>query len=579
MGNGRKKRWAAFLAAACVFAILPSWLAARTVNLQEARRAAVRLLEMENSLPELRLTPGSFALQGIEPLLLRGRQVAFLARLAPSGLMVLADITEVTPQVFISFSGDIETLRLNPYFSLILDRLEYDKTRLRYLAPDVPAAEERGDLEMPDAGQVLRNEEAWAKLLSDRTLPFAAALSASSTVSGEVAPLLTTAWDQDAPYWNDTPRVGGQATYTGCSATAMAQVMYYWQHPDRGQGSHSYSWGGQTLSADFDHPYDWDVMLESYDNGYTAAEADAVAGLMSDVGISINMNYGVTGSGAYPNDNNAFPVFFKYSPDAHDVYRSSLSGWETYFNLIRGQLDVHQPVILAIYTPTSGHAVVADGYRTTPSNQVHVNMGWSGAHDAYYALNNIYGYGNAAWDYAVVDIHPAQFKLTIKAAPGGTTDPSPGAYRYDYGTSRVVRVTALPEMHYRFTGWSGHASGTNPVVDIVADMEKTIRAGFERIIYAPLNAAGVRESNRSFSQVEQVNVLTFEGHPDNIDIMGYRIYLVESGQRTQLAFLTGGPGSFQYLHRGVSPSADYTYHIIAINFDYREGDPAVIEIR
>ncbi len=578
--NQRKHNLAAVMTAAAAFlALLPFFLEARPVKPAEAYRAAGRLLDVENSRPDQRLTPGIFRLAGLEPLAHRGRQVGFLARLVPSGFMILSDVTEVTPQVFVSFgTGDFDSLRSHPYLSMILDRLDDDKVRLRYSDPSGDGALENGLNESADAVQVGRNEAAWTSLLSGSTPPKSASPVATGAAA-EVLPLLSTQWDQDAPYWNYTPRVGGQATYTGCSATAMAQVMYYWKHPDRGQGSHSYFWGGFMLGANFDHPYDWDGMLEDYDNGYTEGQADSVARLMSDVGISIDMDYGVTGSGAYPNDNNALAAFFKYSDGAHDVNRADVPGWEAYFNIIRGQLDDHQPVILAIYTPTSGHAVVADGYRTSPSNQVHVNMGWSGSADAYYSLSNIYGYGYAAWDYAVVDIHPPQFKLNIKANAGGTTTPPPGSYPFDYGTSQVVRVTAVSDPHYRFLGWTGHAAGMDPAIAVPADKQKTVKAGFERIIYAPVNASGVRESNRSFSQNEVINVLSFEGHPDNIDILGYRIYRTDGGQQAQIAFLTGSAGAFQYLDRGVSPDGEAVYRVVAINFDYQEGEAAVIEIR
>jgi len=566
--------------AVCLLVFFRTPLEARMVERGEAYRAAIRLLEMENSRPDQRLTPGPFSIASVEPLFHHFRSVAYLVRLSPQGFMVLSDLTEITPQVFISFDGDLETLRLHPYFGLILDRLEYNKVHLRYLAEDAAhPLDIRKSEETPDFVQVGRNERAWSEILSGEKFPAAVPDTGAAGEATEVLPLLTTKWDQDAPYWNYTPRVGSQATYTGCSATSMAQVMYYWKHPDRGQGSHSYLWNGQTLGANFDHAYNWDVMLEAYDAGYTEAQADAVARLMSDVGIAIDMNYGVTGSGGYPNDNNSFRAFFKYSAGAHDVYRADVPGWDAYFQIVREQLDVHQPVILAIYTLTSGHSVVADGYRTSPANQAHVNMGWSGAADAYYSLSNIYGYGNSAWDYAVIDIHPAQFKLTVKVTEGGTTDPAPGAYEFDYGTSRIIPVTALPSPHYRFVNWTGHASGTAAAVEIVADKEKTIKANFERIIYPPADAVGVREFNRSFSQGEYINVLTFRSHPDNVDILGYRIYRWENGQRTQIAFLAGGTGSFQYLDRGVLGDAAYTYHIVAINFDYREGDPAVIEIK
>ncbi len=55
-----------------------------------------------------------------------------------------------------------------------------------------------------------------------------------------IGPLLTTTWDQ-SPFYNDMcPTFYGERTLTGCVATAMAQVMNYWNWPDTGVGQHSY---------------------------------------------------------------------------------------------------------------------------------------------------------------------------------------------------------------------------------------------------------------------------------------------------------------------------------------------------
>jgi len=573
--HDREKLWPVALAAALVLLSAAGTLEARLVGPAEARTAAVRLLEIENGRPDLRLTQGLFVLDCVEPLLYHNRPVAYLARLGPQGFMILADITEVAPEVFISYEGDPELMTKHPFLVRILDRLEYNKVHLSYLAADVPGGIDPETGEGPDPFQVKQNEYRWSALgresLSD------AERVAESRAAAAVEPLLTSKWNQDTPYWNFTPTVGGQHTYTGCSATAMAQVMYYWKHPAQGQGSHSYQWNGQTLSANFNHPYYWSQMLTSYSGDYTDAQANAVARLMSDVGISINMDYSVDGSGAYPNDNDAFTAFFKYSSDAHEVDRATAGSWAAWFNIIRQQMDVHQPVVMAIYTADSGHAVVADGYRVSPSNQLHINMGWGGYADNYYSVDNIYGYGNAEWDYAVVDVHPMRIKLTLISTAGGTTDPPPGVYSYAYGTTQTVRVTALPETHYSFIGWTGDAAGTQNPVDVVVDMEKTVTANFQRNIYAPLNVTGQKVLNRSFSQAEYINVITFAANPDNVDIKCHKIYRVEGEEKTQIAAIYANP--LEYAHRGVSKDATYTYQVVAVNDDLREGDAAVLVIQ
>ena len=53
--------------------------------------------------------------------------------------------------------------------------------------------------------------------------------SAMLRASTVVQPLLSCEWDQMSPYWNQCPSYGGSTCLTGCVATAMAQVMYYWK--------------------------------------------------------------------------------------------------------------------------------------------------------------------------------------------------------------------------------------------------------------------------------------------------------------------------------------------------------------
>jgi len=96
-------------------------------------------------------------------------------------------------------------------------------------------------------------------------------------------------------------------------------------------------------------------------------------------------------------------------------------------------------------------------------------------------------------------------------------------------------------------------------------------------LYAPLDPAGQKVLNRSLSQAEYINVISFKANPDNVNILNYNIYLVENGQRMELASLDAN--TFKYLHRSVTKDAEYTYHIVAVNKDLQESDPAVVVIR
>ncbi|MCX6564654.1 MAG: M12 family metallo-peptidase [Candidatus Aminicenantes bacterium] len=164
--------------------------------------------------------------------------------------------------------------------------------------------------------------------------------------------------------------------------------------------------------------------------------------------------------------------------------------------------------------------------------------------------------------------------LTISAGSGGTTNPAPGIYTYN--TDSIVRVTALPNANYRFLNWSGSATGSQNPIDITLDRDKSIAAVFQRIIYAPAEAAGEKVLNRSLSQAEYINIITFAANPNNVNILSYKIYQVDNGQRTEVASLDAN--TFTLWHRGVDGAKEYTYHIVAVNNEPREGDPAVIVI-
>ena len=119
-----------------------------------------------------------------------------------------------------------------------------------------------------------------------------------------VRPFVTTEWNQGEPYDRLTPLLdNGAHCATGCVATAMAQVMKYYEWPERGEGSNSYEYDPYgTLSMDFSQSvYDWENMLDIYSSyyeegnivpEYNDGQAGAVAKLMYDCGISVNMMYG-----------------------------------------------------------------------------------------------------------------------------------------------------------------------------------------------------------------------------------------------------------------------------------------------
>jgi len=170
------------------------------------------------------------------------------------------------------------------------------------------------------------------------------------------------------------------------------------------------------------------------------------------------------------------------------------------------------------------------------------------------------------------------YSLTITAGVGGTTDPEPGTYDYCAGTK--VTVEAIPDEGYGFSEWTGDVpSGkkrNNPIT-ITVDSDKSIKANFIRIIYPPLNFSGQKVLNRSLSQAEYINVLTWEANPNNVNIVKYRIYQVEGESQSLLVELNAD--TFQYWHRGVEKDRQYAYILVAVNDEGREGNPAYLTVQ
>lgn len=268
--------------------------------------------------------------------------------------------------------------------------------------------------------------------------------SGSGTTLTAVAPLMTTIWDQTGSsskrtYNKYTPNdysYSGKiyATPTGCTATAMAQVMNYWKHPQQGTGSYSYrlsnlspDGSSQTFSADFSEvSFEWDKMPYALSSASSDGQIAAVATLMYNCGIAVGMRYSATGSSAAVIGRNsastekALMTYFDYSSDLQSRRRSRYSD-EEWAAMLKNELDSLRPIPYAGYDESVGHAFVCDGYDN--SGKYHFNWGWSGSNDGYYALDNLVpgsgGVGGGSYSFNLNQ------QCLIRVHPNGTTTPPP----------------------------------------------------------------------------------------------------------------------------------------------------------
>ncbi len=209
-------------------------------------------------------------------------------------------------------------------------------------------------------------------------------LSNAVQYRSSVAPLLgAIKWDQ-SPYYNDLCPVYnsyGSRCPVGCVATAMAQIMKFWEYPAQGQGSHSYYSSYGTLSVNFNVNYDWASMPAATLTGPNSE----CAKISYHCAVSVDMEFGPNGSGAYQTDVPAALVnYFKYKNTAGNANRSSYSTTQ-WANLVKSELDAGRPVQYAGHGTAGGHSFVCDGYNS--SGYFHFNWGWGGSSDGYFLLN------------------------------------------------------------------------------------------------------------------------------------------------------------------------------------------------
>ena len=282
---------------------------------------------------------------------------------------------------------------------------------------------------------------------------------AKDALPDSIAPLLLTEWNQyrhgynslvpyDSTYASDSTmaRFGNHPT-VGCVALAMAQIMRYWQFPQHGYGSHSYSreddtcWHYGTLSVDFSSTvYDYANMPFKLSDSSSVAEVNAVATLLYHCGVASNMGYnsdcrGSSGT-SVQNCLAGMRHFFHYSMDSYQDFRGNHSDAE-WDNMIMADLAAGRPVLYAGQsyrndgegTLAGAHAFVLDGYDT--NGMFHINWGWDGTGNGYFstsAMRPIPQYDFSYMQYALFNLEPA---CAVMVLGGDLTLESPRFQRGD----------------------------------------------------------------------------------------------------------------------------------------------------
>jgi hypothetical protein len=295
--------------------------------------------------------------------------------------VLLADDRGMFPVVAWSEESNFDFNHIPPQISMWMDAVISKITFLR-TNPSIPSE------------QV---DEAWDHYGSESFT--------AKTKTEIVTPFLNTTWNQGC-YYNsalpeDTLAPCGHL-YTGCVATAMAQVMKHYNYPKNGLGSFGYQSNYGWIEADFENTtYDWLSMPVNLQD-----ENEAVAQLMAHAAISVSSQFFYNGTGAFDFDaRDALVDYFDYDEAMQFLWRNSYQG--NWLQLLKTELDALRPVIYGGVDQSNqaGHTFIFDGYQ---DDFFHVNWGWGGQYNGYYYLDtlNPAGYFYNYQHDAIIGIKP-----------------------------------------------------------------------------------------------------------------------------------------------------------------------------
>lgn len=221
-----------------------------------------------------------------------------------------------------------------------------------------------------------------------------AAPTYATTVTGEaIDPMLKSRWSQGAPFNLSCPWMPDSThAMTGSVATALAQVMLYHKWPvTPTYNIHAYA--SQSLMLEMpelpveDFPK-WSSIKDYYIASDTTSDARAASQLMLYCGQSVMTNYGTPSTASPASVPYALTNYFDYAQTAKYVARNQYSAQE-WTQLLYDELKAHRPVIYRGQTlDGQGQSFVCDGY--DGNGMFHINWGWHGLSDGYYALPDLY---------------------------------------------------------------------------------------------------------------------------------------------------------------------------------------------
>lgn len=223
-----------------------------------------------------------------------------------------------------------------------------------------------------------------------------------------IKPLVECKWGQGKPYYNNL-KIEGKYRYTGCNATALAQLYYYWgvqRGYHRGcKATPKYTTATNGFVIDSMPPVTcFDFANMTAKKPTTTKGKNAVAVLFSYCAKAMRSDFKASSTSAKRTLlESVINGTFRMGNSKH-IYKANTADFEQqiYNDIVAGR-----PVIMT----SSSHTFLVDGY-DAERKMYHINWGWGGQDDGYFSLSNLkvdgVNYGGSLM--AVVHIEP-QYKL------------------------------------------------------------------------------------------------------------------------------------------------------------------------
>ncbi|MBQ6208635.1 MAG: BspA family leucine-rich repeat surface protein [Prevotella sp.] len=281
--------------------------------------------------------------------------------------------------------------------------------------------------------------------------------------------MLASTWNQNAPF-NDQCIFNGTRCLTGCMATVLAQMTYFWA--TKGKDGKTFPCGSKALEAYTTEKNGYDVSALSSLNAFdwanmtddaptTTASKAAVSQLFRYCGQAIQADFDANGtSGSLGKCVHALKYNFGYNIGMSMVKEENYTASE-WDDMVYEQLLDGKPVIIS-GSGNGSHAFICDGYDAS-NDTYHFNWGWGGFCDGWYAMTalNPSSYDYNQKKYAVINIEPFEESTYAVLSTDGKT------LTFYHDTKKDTRDGTLYEMNEgnNYSSWYT----MNTITDVVFD--------------------------------------------------------------------------------------------------------------